>query len=476
MKNWGFCGASYTLPTTAIADEECINRYLETIETPGAQTKQALMDCPGYAVFAELPESPTRGGCKINGRVFEVGGSKLCEMKADGTFTVLGTGANDSLPASVAASNTQVLFVSAGHAYCLTLADNSIVNVTAQLAGVPVQVVYDDTYFVVCFKDSNKYQYCDPLDGTSWPGLNVNAVSVFPDNIVSIRASHRELWVWGNQHSQPYYDSGSDNVFDVIGGAMIETGCAATFSSALADNTVLWIHEDERGGRMAWRASGYVPQRISTHAVEADLATYADISTLVSYVYQQDGHTFWVLYIPGSQWSWTYDVAENSWHKRCEWDTGSATWGAHRSWNHVYAFGKHLVGDWNSGKLYDLSRNYSDNNGAVLRRYRRTPTLGNEMQWVPYTSIVIDYVVGQGPQPPLQDGDGNDREPESMLRWSDDRGYNWSNEHVRGLGMAGNYTKRVIWWRLGRSRYRIFEESVTDPVRADIIDSYLNSE
>ena len=475
MKGWGFVGASYTLPTTAIADEECFNRYLETLETPGAQTRMALLDAPGYVVFATLPEGPVRGSCKINGRVFVVGGSKLCELNSDGSFTARGAVENDGLPASLAASNVEVLIVSGLKAYSLLLADNTLIEVTDQLAGKPVQVEYDDTYFIVSFQNSNKFQFSDVLDGRTWPGINVNAVSVFADNIVSIKASHRELWVWGNQHCQPYYDSGSSEVFDVISGAFIETGSAATFGAQRADNTSFWVHEDERGARMCWRASGYTPMRISTHAVEYDLSSYGSISNLVSYVYQDSGHAFWILYIPGSQWSWCYDVAQSAWTKRAEWDETDAVWGAHQSWNHVYAFGKHLVGDWKTANIYDLSRNYIDNNGAVLRRLRRSPTIGNELQWMTFQSFIIDYMTGVGPQPPLVDGAGNPREPMSMLRWSDDRGQNWSNEHTCGMGMAGDDLIRVIFWRLGRSRYRVWEESVTDPVRSDILDAYINS-
>ena len=51
----------------------------------------------------------------------------------------------------------------------------------------------------------------------------------------------------------------------------VEAGAAATFGRSLVDNTVFWISEDERGARQAWRANGYNPLRISTHAVEVAL-------------------------------------------------------------------------------------------------------------------------------------------------------------------------------------------------------------
>lgn len=348
-------------------------------------------------------------------------------------------------------------------------------DVTSQLAGTPIQTDYSDGYFVVIFQDKNKFQISAILDGTTWPELQVNAVSVFPENIVSIIVSHRELWVFGSQHIQPYQDTGSDEIFDVIPGALIDTGIASTFGRNLVDNTVFWISEDQRGARQAWRANGYTPLRISTHAVETALSSYSSdqISNLVSYSYQDGGHLFWVLYIPGTDCTWVYDVAENLWHKRAEWITESGTYGPHRSWNHSYAFGKHLVGDWESGNLYEMNLNFYDDNGATIRRLRQTPTIVNEMAWIYHAELMVDFATGLGPQPPLLDGDGNPRPPQAMLQWSNDRGSTWSNEHICGCGFAGEYNTRVIWRRLGRSRYRVYRLTVSDPIPWTIVDAYL---
>jgi len=361
-----------------------------------------------------------------------------------------------------------------------------LLDVTAQLAGSPLKARYSDGYFIVMFAGSNKFQISAILDGTTWPGIQVNAVSVFPENIVSIEVSHRELWVFGSQHAQPYQDTGTDEVFDVIPGALIETGCAATFTTDIVDNTVFWISEDIRGARQAWRASGYTPQRISTHAVETSFSSYtADlISNIVSYAYQDGGHLFWMLYIPGTDCTWCYDVAESLWHKRGEWHADTATYTPHRSWNHVYAFGKHLIGDWQTGNLWEMKLAYDTGGGVyafvkdndvLIRRLRRAPTLVNEMEWIYHSELNVDFATGLGPQPPLLDGNGNPRPPQAMLRWSNDRGSTWSNEHIASMGFAGEYQTRVIWRLLGRSRYRVYELSVSDPVPICIVDSYLKA-
>lgn len=476
---FGFVGPSYTDGSNVVSDEECINFFAETIETPGAQTRWVYFGTPGLKVFTSFDDGPVRGRCWTGDRLFVASADTLYEVFADGTKIKRMDGTLDISggPVSIAASNIELLIVAGGRAYCYELAGNTITDVTSLLAGTPIKVKYSDGYFIVIFTNSNKFQISGILDGKTWPGIQVNGVSVFPENIVSIEVSHRELWVIGGQHAQPYQNTGTDEVFDVIPGALIETGGAATFGVDLLDNTVFWISQDIRGARQAWRANGYTPSRISTHAVEAALSSYSadQISNLVSYSYQDAGHLFWVLYVPGTDCTWVYDVAQSLWHKRAEWLPISGTYGPHRSWNHVYAFGKHLVGDWETGNLNEINMSFYDENGATITRLRRSPTLVNEMAFIYHADLTVDFATGLGPQAPLVDGSGNPRPPQAMLRWSDNRGSTWSNQHIASCGFAGQYNKRVIWRRLGRSRYRVYEVRVSDPIPWVLVDAYLRA-
>jgi hypothetical protein len=433
---------------------------------------KSLIGTPGLKVFSTLPQSPVRGQFSALGRYFAVGGSQLWEIADDGSQTSRGTVANDGKAVSIAFNNIQLLIVSGGRAYCFTLATNVLLDVTDQLAGVPIQCDYSDTYFIVCFQNSNKYQMSQVLDGTTWPGTLVNEVSVFPDNITSIIVNHRELWVFGQKRSQPFQNTGSLEVFDPISGALIETGCAATFAVTRLDNSLFWIGQDERGALVVWRSNGYTPARVSTHAVEYWLALHASsIAGLVAYSYQTRGHLFWVLYVPNSDCNWVYDVTENMWHKRASWVNGA--WGPHFSWNYCYAFGRHLVGDWNSGNIYDMSFDHLDDNGAPIRRLRRSPTMTNENQWIPGRDLTLNFATGLGPQPPFLDGNNAPRPPQVMIRWSNDQGKTWTPERILGCGMAGEYGTRVVVRRIGRWRNRVWEMVVTDPIPWTLTDEYL---
>jgi hypothetical protein len=195
----------------------------------------------------------------------------------------------------------------------------------------------------------------------------------------------------------------------------------------------------------------------------------------VSYAYQDQGHNFWVLYIPGAQWTWVYDVAEGIWHKRATWNSGTGKYTSHPGWNYAHPWSMHIVGDWNSGTLYDMSMKNLDDNGNVIRRVRRSSSVDNEMEWIYHQQLTIDFDTGLGNQPPLLDGNNSPRPPQAMLRWSDNRGKTWSNEHVVGCGFAGEYNTRAVWRRLGRSRYRVYELVVTDPIPWAIIGAYLKT-
>jgi hypothetical protein len=67
------------------------------------------------------------------------------------------------------------------------------------------------------------------------------------------------------------------------------------------------------------------------------------------------------------------------------------------------------------------------------------------------------------------------RGPLANLRWSNDGGKTFSNLYTADCGKAGEYAKRAMWRRLGRSRDRVYELSVTDPISWRVVDAYLKA-
>lgn len=467
MARFGFVGPTYAGRSPA-DNEECYDWFAEKVESSG-ESGIILMPRPGKSQFANLGGVGTRGGFEFNGRLFVVSGTVLYELLRDGTAMSLGTVANDGSLASFAASAVELLVISASRAYLLTLSNNTFVDVTALVTaaqgGFPAECGYTDGYFVVRLGNSAKFQISALLNGSSWSGLNFAQVSVFSDNVVGMKVDHREIVLFGRKQSIAYYDSGNTFAYDVIPGGFIEQGIIAQNSLAKLDNTIFGLSGDERGAATAYRLDGYRMVRISTHPVEAAWQSYSTISDAEGFAYQQSGHTFYQLNFPTANASWVYDVATGLWHRRGYWTNGA--YSQDRSRWHVYAFGKHLVGDHTSGKIYEVSESFYDDAGNPIRRMRRGPAVGSEMQWIYHRQITFDVETGLG----LQAGQGS--QPTLMMRYSDDRGKTWSNERQVSAGLVGQYRARAIFRRLGRSRYRVYELSFTDPIPLRLVDAYL---
>jgi hypothetical protein len=179
--------------------------------------------------------------------------------------------------------------------------------------------------------------------------------------------------------------------------------------------------------------------------------------------------------------------------------------------------------------LYQLSNTVYTNNGEPIRRLRRAPHLTTDLQRQYFDEFQIQFQPGVGlagndptdllsnllaegfpflateldddiatetgigllAVTPITTSDdlltesGEDIlvsvatvqgvDPQAMLRWSNDGGSTWSNEHWTSIGRIGRYQNRAIWRRLGMARDRIFEVSISDPVKAVIVSANLKA-
>ncbi|KKL04756.1 hypothetical protein LCGC14_2612870, partial [marine sediment metagenome] len=401
MARIGLAGGTYQSQSPNASADFTMNFYPEFMESENPKSRIVLYPTPGLSLFTALTGASVRGIIKINARCFAVAGTTLYEIKGDGTNVTLGTVVNDGLPASMVASTIELLIASGGTVYVLTLATNVLTTIpSGTLTNVSV-VVYIDGFFLALNKGTQIFRISAPLDGTSWPGGQVIQVSVFPDNVVSMIDDHRELWLFGVTQSVVYSNTGSAAIFDVINGSVLQTGSGAVFSVANLDNTIFWLGGDEKGPAMVWRAAGYTPQRVSNHAIELAIESYTTTSDAIAYPYVAQGHAFYVLYFPTADKTWVYDVATDMWAERGFLKAGQFE--AHHSRCHTHVFNKHLVGDWDSGNVYEMSIDHLDDNGSPLRRVRRAPHLSEENKWAFHSFLQVDVETGLGPTPPLLD-------------------------------------------------------------------------
>jgi hypothetical protein len=474
MRFPGFVGPSYQSQSRSTDTERLVNWFLESNESAGAKTPACLLPVPGLRTFVlNFTQSPVRGQFEQDGRCFAVIGVTFYEIFENGTATARGTVVYDDNPATISCSgdaSSELFITSGGHGYRYDLITNALTEV---LTNAKIGAYLDG--FFLAMTDDSVLQISGLADAATWDPTQIAQRLAGADRWQAMAVTHREIWLFGSQSTEVWYNAGSFPFpFAPIPGAFFEWGIGAAFSVQRVDGALTWLAQNDRGSRVIVRANGYAPVRISTHAVEYAISQYSRVDDAYAFSYQDQGHTFYVLTFPSADATWCYDAATGLWHERLAWDHLHGVFRAWRPRTHCFAFGKHLVGDRETGNILEMSTELATEANGVfgMRRVRRAPHLSNEGGWIFYDRLQVEMDTGVG----LINGDpvtGDGLDPQVMLRVSRDGGRTFGPERWVSAGKQGQYRTRVEWRRLGRARDAVFELVVSDPVPWRITDAYL---
>ena len=493
-------GSAYVARSVNAADNRMVNLFPEIVPE-GGKEPAFLQRAPGLTRMTIAGDGPVRGLWQFGNYGYAVSGDTLYQIDSNWNAVAKGTVAGSG-PVSMADNGTQLFIAANPQGFIYNVQTNVFQQITDPDFPGAVTVGYLDGYFVFNEPNTQKIWVTQLLDGTSVDPLEFASAEGNPDNVVAIFVDHREVWVYGTNSTEVWYDAGLlDFPLARIQGAYNELGCAAPYSIAKMDNQIYWLGRDARGQGMVYRAAGYMGQRISTHAIEWQMQEYSDLTDAVGYTYQQDGHSFYVLNFPTADTTWVFDVATGAWHERASFQNGD--FNRHRGNSQMFFNATNVVGDYQNGKIYKLDLEvYADDDQPQkwLRSWRALPTGANNLTRTIQHSMQLDCETGVGLdgqqfEVGLLQAENDDflvteagdyiaidynvvqgSDPQVMLRFSDDGGHNWSNEHWKSMGRIGEYGKRTIWRRLGATmkiRDRVYEVSGTDPVRIYIMGAEL---
>lgn len=425
-------------------------------KTDGGKYPYTLTHTPGLAYFLELPTFPILGLHENKERAFAVTPSRFYEIFEDGTYTDLGAVTLDGVVV-MADNGIQVVVVDGKKGFFFDANTGVVSEIIADGFYPSRSVTYQDGYFVFDRKDTGQFflsellsLFFDPTDFATAEGK--------PDNLVRVMSDHRELFLFGTKTTEIWYNSGAgDFAFERNQGVFIEKGCAAPYTVAQQNNTIYFVGSD----LMVYSMAGYTPIRISNDAVEHSLAD-VDLSDAFAYTYHDLGILFYVLTIPSNKITWRLDLSTGSWHilKSHQFDR-------HQINCNTYIWNKNLVGDFQNGRIYQLSnKTYTDDGDVIVREFI-LPTVNIGRGFIRIGSFELDMTSGVG----LVIGQGSD--PKALLYFSKDGGITWSNVKSANIGKIGKYLTRVKWNRLGAARQFVFKIIISDPIPVDIGGAYI---
>ena len=251
--------------------------------------------------------------------------------------------------------------------------------------------------------------------------------------------------------------------FSAVPGGTIDYGCAAPWSVAKGGNSLFWLSKSRRGGVVVVEGnlSGQV-RPVSDRQLEREFGAFAVVADAHGFIYDLDGHTFYQLTFPTEGKTYCYDASTGFWADRT-----SPGLTRDRAVGHVFFAGRHLVGDFASGAIYEIDRQNHDRSWR-----RRFQVLHDQGRMLFYRRLELNYERGTA------NAAGGGSDPVVWLRQSNDGGRTFGNESYRNTGAIGEYRARAVWSgpSLSAARDKTFEIGSNEPVETVILGAYVDVE
>lgn len=512
--DFGFVGGADATTDPYQDAQTCINWYPEISVSTRAKMPTALLGCPGLIQLAAAPgggapgfsstmtqwpppssvtDLPVRGFWVLPGWTQALAViSNICYLVSIVTQGSLNT------PGVISMAQVGTLATSTGQ---VSIRDNNIGGYAVLVDG-PNGYLYNINTRVFAqitdpaFLGSNLVAYIDGWWIFNKPGTQTFYTNAQPystafnasyfalkdaasDNLVGVIENKEELWLIGERTTEIWYDAGGQYFpFQRLVGTLIQSGCKAVNSIARlvsgGQEGLMWFGRSERGENIVIRTQGFAAETVSTPAVSNAMAQYAVTSDAIAYTYEEGAHEFYVLTFPTADRTWVYDATlppEMAWHERLSYDPYAQAYHRHRSNCLMNFAGMRIVGDYQNGALYQLTRAAYTDAGWPILAQRRSPYIwdAKTRERVFMASLQIDFSPGVG------NASGMGNNPQASLRISRDYGTTYGPTTQASMGQTGNYQNRCMWRKLGFSRGAVAEISVIDPVNRDIIGATLRA-
>lgn len=473
----GFVGPSYEAANPRQDAQRLINWFVEIDKTTEAKSPVSLLGCPGMVTVNSSYAGEVRclwvlpGGASCLGVI----GSSVILLTTSFAATTVGSMGSATGQVCIRDNGIVAVIVDGANGYVYNIKTATFHQISDPAWLGSDRIVSIDGWLGFNWPGTQQF-YTAPLywDGTSaFDGTYFALKDSSSDKLVSHIENNREWWLIGERTTEIWYDAGGSTFpFSRLQGATLQIGCAAKHTVCRTGLGLMWLAKSERGESFVAMVQGYSYEPVTTPAVANAIASYAVTSDAHAYTYTEAGHEFYVLTFPTADVTWCYDLTTRMWHQRQS--TDPKTGQSHRArMNCIVDFaGYRIVGDYANGQICQLTRSAYTDAGNPLICVRRAPHVWDKADRfrMTHSRLQVEFLPGVG----LATGQGSD--PQAMLRWSNDGGNTWGNEHWTSIGAMGSTLRRAIWRRLGIARDRVYELRYSDPTPRDIVGASITTE
>ena len=520
--DFSFVGGDNT-PANAFQDsQQTINYYVEVSPSKASKTPTSLLGCPGLLQLAAAPGGgapgfttsmtawpqpsavtnlPVRGCWVLPGQAQGIAvigsGCYLVTIVSQGSSTTPGV-INLTSVGTLVTTSGQVSIRDNGDGGVVVIVDGpngyyyvfgaggsavgpvgTFAKITSSAFLGATRVAYIDGWWIFNQPGTPVFYTNAAQYSSNFNASNFALKDGFSDNLIGVMESKEELWLIGETTTEIWYDAGGQYfAFQRLVGTLLQVGCKAPYSiarfSSQGQDGLIWFGRSDRGENVIVRTKGFAAEVVSTPAVSDAIAEYPITSDAFGYTYQEDTHEFYVLTFPTADRTWVFDGSvplEFAWHQRLSYDPYAAQFHRHRSNCYMNFAGMRIVGDYQNGALYQMTRAVQNDAGWPILARRRAPHI-----WTPESrqrafmaSLQVDFAPGQGAS------SGLGANPQATITISRDGGATFGNPFSAPMGATGQYQNRCMWRRLGFGRDNVVNLEVIAPVNRDISGATLRA-
>jgi hypothetical protein len=249
-------------------------------------------------------------------------------------------------------------------------------------------------------------------DGAIYNAIATTPIQSAPDNVqVSVVINQTLIFI--KQYTTEFFvDAGIPTStgfpFTRLQGAVVDYGTEAPFSVCKSSGGVFWLgtQRGENTGVFIGviMLTGYTPTVVSTPAITYRMSLWTDRANVFSYSYSEGSHTFVVFTSPGDNQTFVFDATifairpDLAWCEQSTYTDSPYLFSRHASNCYAYFAGKHLVGDWQSGNIFQMSSNFFSDYGLPIVSVRRTNHIFDkeELENLFILKFQLDVDAGEG--------------------------------------------------------------------------------
>jgi len=471
-------GPSYQSRSKPLSSQVTQNWYQQFNE--GGKEKYVLLPFPGLKVLSN-EAGVDRGFHRMSEVLYQVKGTSLYRIDADGTHTLKGTIPGTARITAADDGINMFIVVKADRVWQYSSDTNLITQVTdSNITGsdtvdfINNQFHYTKSGLVdVTDSDGNTttqgpgYTIVSNVgDGSVASGLNIIGAEGLPDTLIRDYVFEEVIYRCGTRTIEAWYNSGVGSPpIDRLSGRIFNVGLAAINSIDKTDEAFYWLGDDFA----IYRSQAGSKQRISTDAISNEIGKYSRVDDAIGHTFTMEGQNFYAITFPSGNKTFVNneELGENGWFELSSGVNGPHESSKYQGTSIISAYGKNLVADELNGNVYELDLDTFTNNGLPLQRIRVTQEvngdlLGAKGKRVQMSTMKIIMESGVG----LIAGQGDN--PRIIIEYSDDGGRSWNAGSWPRVGRLGEFTLQVEWDNLGSFYGRIFRISTTDPVNYSI--------